>query len=91
MITDQEITNAGGLRGIGSPNPFTISDLSGVWIVCDVYENNLAIVCVGDTADIRLNAYPYKVLTGGIKTELLLGRLPVIFRCTITYLLNTIL
>jgi len=58
VITDQEITNAGGLQGLGSPNPFTISDLSRVWVLCDVYENNLATVRVGDTADIRLNAYP---------------------------------
>jgi membrane fusion protein, heavy metal efflux system len=44
-----------------SPNLFTIADLSTVWIVCDVYENNLADVQLGDTADVRLNAYPDKV------------------------------
>ena len=44
--------------GLGSPNPFTISDLSTVWILCDVYENDLATVHVGETAEIRLNAYP---------------------------------
>ena len=41
VITDQEITNAGGLQGLSSPNPFTISDLTRVWILCDVYENDL--------------------------------------------------
>ena len=66
VITDQEITNAGGLQGLSSPNPFTISDLSRVWILCDVYENDLPMVRVGDTADIRLNAYPDRVLTGTI-------------------------
>lgn len=66
VITDQEITNAGGVQGLSSPNPFTISDLSWVWILCDVYENDLPIVRMGDTADIRLNAYPDRLFTGRI-------------------------
>jgi membrane fusion protein, heavy metal efflux system len=66
VITDQQITNAAGVQGLSSPNPFTISDLSTVWIVCDVYENDLPNVHVGETAEIRLNAYPGKVLTGRI-------------------------
>jgi cobalt-zinc-cadmium efflux system membrane fusion protein len=66
VITDQQVTNAAGVAGLGSPNPFTISDLSYVWILCDVYENDLANVHTGETAEIRLNAYPDKVLRGRI-------------------------
>jgi len=66
VITDQQVTNAAGVAGLGSPNPFTISDLSNVWILCDVYENDLANVHVGETAEIRLNAFPDKVLAGHI-------------------------
>jgi membrane fusion protein, heavy metal efflux system len=66
IITDQQVTNAAGVQGLGSPNPFTISDLSYVWIICDVYENDLDAVHVGESADIRLNAYPDKVLKGRI-------------------------
>jgi membrane fusion protein, heavy metal efflux system len=66
VITDQQITNAGGVQGLSGPNPFTISDLSFVWIVCDVYENDLDAVRVGDTADIHLNAYREKVFKGRI-------------------------
>jgi len=66
VITDQQVTNAAGVAGLGSPNPFTISDLSYVWILCDVYENDLSGVHVGESADIRLNAYPDKVFTGRI-------------------------
>jgi cobalt-zinc-cadmium efflux system membrane fusion protein len=66
VITDQQVTNAAGVAGLGSPNPFTISDLSYVWVLCDVYENNLASVHVGQTAEIRLNAYPDQVFTGRI-------------------------
>jgi membrane fusion protein, heavy metal efflux system len=66
VITDQEVTNAAGVQGLGGPNPFTISDLSYVWVMCDVYENDLDAVHVGEFADIRLNAYPGKVLKGRI-------------------------
>jgi cobalt-zinc-cadmium efflux system membrane fusion protein len=66
IITDQQITNAAGVQGLGSPNPFTISDLSYVWIICDVYENDLDAVRVGEYADIHLNGYPGKVFKGRI-------------------------
>src|SRR5713101_3557678 len=66
VITDQQVTNAAGVAGLGSPNPFTISDLSNVWILCDVYENDLANVHVGETAEIRLNAYSEMVFSGRI-------------------------
>jgi len=70
VITDQQVTTAAGVAGLGSPNPFTISDLSFVWILCDVYENDLATVHVGETAEIRLNAYPDKVFNGHISNVL---------------------
>ena len=66
VITDQQVTNAAGVAGLGSPNPFTISDLSTVWILCDVYENDLSNVHIGEKADIVLKAYPDKVFTGVI-------------------------
>lgn len=66
VITDQQVTTAAGVQGLSSPNPFTISDLSRVWILCDVYENDLADVHVGENADIRVSAYPDKPLTGRI-------------------------
>jgi cobalt-zinc-cadmium efflux system membrane fusion protein len=67
VITEQNVTNAAGVKSLdNSPNLFTISDLSHVWIVCDVYENDLPTVRVGDTADVRLTAYPDLALKGRI-------------------------
>jgi cobalt-zinc-cadmium efflux system membrane fusion protein len=66
VITDQQVTNAAGAQGLPGPNPFTISDLSYVWILCDVYENDLDALKLGEYADIHLNAYPTKVLKGRI-------------------------
>jgi cobalt-zinc-cadmium efflux system membrane fusion protein len=49
-----------------SPNLFTISDLSHVWIVCDVYENDLGFIRTGEYADVHINAFPNMVLKGRI-------------------------
>jgi len=70
VITDQQVTNSSGVQGLSGPNPFTISDLSYVWVICDVYENDLDAVHVGETADIRLNAYPGQALKGRISNIL---------------------
>ena len=66
VITDQQVTNAAGVPGLGSPNPLTISDLSYVWVLCDVYENDLVNVKLGENAEVRLNAYPDQVFSGTI-------------------------
>jgi membrane fusion protein, heavy metal efflux system len=66
VITDQQVTNAAGVQALGSSNPFTISDLSYVWIVCDVYQNDLDAVRVGDPADIRLSSYSNRNLRGRV-------------------------
>lgn len=66
VVTDQEVTNGAAVQAYSTPNPFTISDLTTVWIVCDVYENDMANVRLGQSADIKLNAYPDKVLKGTI-------------------------
>lgn len=67
VITDQQVTAAAGVKTLdNSPNLFTISDLSHVWLVCDVYENDMSFVHLGEYADIHLAAYPNLVLKGRI-------------------------
>lgn len=48
------------------PNLFTIANLASVWVICDVYENDLPAVRLGDMADVRLNAYPDQIFHGRI-------------------------
>jgi cobalt-zinc-cadmium efflux system membrane fusion protein len=69
-ITDQQITNQSGVQALTAPNPFTISDMSRVWIICDVWENNMAQVHMGEYAEIHLVAYPNRVLKGRISNIL---------------------
>ncbi|MGA9062900.1 MAG: efflux RND transporter periplasmic adaptor subunit [Terracidiphilus sp.] len=68
VIVAQNITNAAaaGVALSGTATAFTIADLSDVWILCDVYENDLPKVHLGQEAQIRLTAYPDKVLTGRV-------------------------
>ncbi|MFT4114416.1 efflux RND transporter periplasmic adaptor subunit [Silvibacterium sp.] len=68
FIIQQNVTEAAtaGVTYSGSANAFTIADLSHVWILCDVYENDLSTVHIGESADIKLNAYPDHALSGTI-------------------------
>ena len=67
VITEQNVTAAAGVKTLdNSPNLFTITDFSRVWIICDVFENDLANVQLKEVADIRLNAYPGRALKGRI-------------------------
>lgn len=68
VIVAQNVTQAAaaGVNLSGSATAFTIADLSSVWIVCDVYENDIPKIQLGQTAQIKINAYPDKVLTGRV-------------------------
>jgi cobalt-zinc-cadmium efflux system membrane fusion protein len=66
VVSDQQATTGSLVQAYNTPYPFTISDLSSIWIVCDVYENDLASVKMGDTAQISLNAYPDRMFTGRV-------------------------
>jgi cobalt-zinc-cadmium efflux system membrane fusion protein len=68
VIVAQNVTiaAAAGVNFSGSSTAFTIADLSVVWIVCDVYENDIRKLQLGQHADIKLNAYPGRVLSGHI-------------------------
>ena len=68
VIIAQNITNAAatGVTLSGSATAFTIADLSNLWILCDVYENDIPKLQVGQHARIKLEAYPDRELTGRV-------------------------
>ena len=45
---------------------FKIADLSRLWVLCSIYENDLPRVQVGDSASIKIAAYPTLKLSGRI-------------------------
>ncbi|MGD0960626.1 MAG: efflux RND transporter periplasmic adaptor subunit [Methylomonas sp.] len=67
VIVEQNITMGAAAKSLdATPNLFTIADLSQVWLLCDVYENYLSQVNLGDTAKIHVLAYPELQLQGKV-------------------------
>jgi cobalt-zinc-cadmium efflux system membrane fusion protein len=68
VVIGQNVTNAAaaGVALSGSATAFTIADLTTVWILCDVYENDIPKIKVGQEARIKVNSYPDRVVTGHI-------------------------
>ena len=68
VVIAQNVTNAAavGVTYSGSSTAFTIADLTTVWVMCDVYENDLPKIALGQEAKIRFAGYPGQVLTGHI-------------------------
>ena len=68
IVISQNVTAAGaaGINYAGPNGSLLIADLTHVWVICDVYENDLSTIHLGQHADIRINAYPGKVFSGTI-------------------------
>jgi cobalt-zinc-cadmium efflux system membrane fusion protein len=68
VIIGQNITNAAaaGVGLSGTSTAFTIADLTTVWILCDVFENDMPKLALGQEARIAIGAYPDRPLTGRI-------------------------
>ena len=68
VVVAQNIANAGaaGVGLAGSATAFTVADLSQVWVICDVYENDIPKLQLGQEAKITFNAYPDRLLKGRI-------------------------
>src|SRR5579875_3816258 len=65
-IIQQNITDAASVQSGNQPNLFTIANLSVVWVICNVYENDLPNIRLGDLADIAMNAYPDRIFHGRV-------------------------
>jgi cobalt-zinc-cadmium efflux system membrane fusion protein len=58
-VTDR-LVGPGQLLQAGATQCFTISDMNSVWVLVNVYQNDLAAIRVGDPVDITTDAYPDK-------------------------------
>jgi cobalt-zinc-cadmium efflux system membrane fusion protein len=54
----ERLVGPGQLLQVGATQCFTISDVSTVWVLVNVYQNDLAFVRSGDAVDITTDAYP---------------------------------
>lgn len=66
-IVEQNVAGSEGVKSLdNTPNLFTIANLSQVWVVCDVFENDLGEIHLDDSAEIHLNAFPDRVFKGRV-------------------------
>ena len=66
-IVEQNVAGFEGVKSLdNSPSLFTIADLSEVWVVSDVFENDLGQIHLGDSAEIHLNAFADRTLHGKV-------------------------
>ena len=55
-----------GMRFMSGDTLFQIADLSSVWMVASVYEQDLGLIHVGLTATVSMTAYPGKTFSGTV-------------------------
>ncbi|MCK9285468.1 MAG: efflux RND transporter periplasmic adaptor subunit [Rhodocyclaceae bacterium] len=55
-----------GMRFMPGEALYQVADLSAVWVVADVFEQDIGLVKPGAKATVRINAYPDKAFTGAI-------------------------
>lgn len=55
-----------GMRFMPGDALYQVTDLSRVWVVADVAEQDIALVKTGAKASVKINAYPDKVFNGTI-------------------------
>ncbi|MFA7268232.1 MAG: efflux RND transporter periplasmic adaptor subunit [Sterolibacterium sp.] len=64
IVTEKKAVQ--GMRFMPGEALYQIADLSAVWIVADVFEQDIGLVKPGAKAQIKINAYPDKVFEGAI-------------------------
>ena len=55
-----------GMRFMPGEMLYQVTDLSSVWVVADVFEQDIGLVKTGAKAQVKINAYPDKVFEGKI-------------------------
>jgi len=55
-----------GMRFMPGEMLYQVADLSSVWVVADVFEQDIGLVKTGAIAKVKINAYPEKVFEGKI-------------------------
>lgn len=65
-VVEKNLTNNMQVRADNGQNLFTISDLSSVYVLANIYESDISSVQMGDPVKITTLSYPDKVFTGKI-------------------------
>ena len=61
-----EKTAVRGMRFMAGETLYRIAELSEVWLIADVFEQDLSLIQIGQTATVTVNAYPDRPFTGRV-------------------------
>ena len=64
IITEKKALQ--GMRFMPGEELYQVADLSSVWVVADVFEQDIGLVKTGATTKVRINAYPDKTFEGKV-------------------------
>ncbi|MDD5250310.1 MAG: efflux RND transporter periplasmic adaptor subunit [Rhodocyclaceae bacterium] len=64
IVTEKKAVQ--GMRFSPGEALYQVADLSAVWVVADVFENDIGLIKAGAKAQVRFDAYPDKVFEGTI-------------------------
>jgi len=64
IVTEKKAVQ--GMRFMPGEPLYQVVDLSSVWVVADVFEQDIGLVRTGAKAKVRINAYPDKVFEGNV-------------------------
>jgi RND family efflux transporter MFP subunit len=55
-----------GMRFLPGEALYQVADLSSVWVIADVFEQDIGLIRLGTKATVRINAYPEKTFEGKV-------------------------
>lgn len=64
IVTEKKAVQ--GMRFMPGNTLYQISDLSSIWVIADVFEQDIGLVKSGARATVRIDAYPDKVFEGKV-------------------------
>ncbi|MCL4472088.1 MAG: efflux RND transporter periplasmic adaptor subunit [Gammaproteobacteria bacterium] len=64
IVTEKKAVQ--GMRFMPGEALYQVADLSSVWVIADVFEQDIGLVKIGAKARVKINAYPDKVFEGTI-------------------------
>jgi Cu(I)/Ag(I) efflux system membrane fusion protein len=64
IVTEKKAVQ--GMRFMPGEALYQVSDLSSVWVIADVFEQDLGLVKTGTKAQVKINAYPDKSFEGKV-------------------------
>jgi Cu(I)/Ag(I) efflux system membrane fusion protein len=64
IVTEKKAVQ--GMRFMPGEVLYQVADLSSVWVLADVFEQDIGLIQAGGQAKVRINAYPDKVFEGKV-------------------------